>query len=256
MTLTAPHELFRDALRADSWQIEEDGPLWKGPNPSRVLIRRGRIRRRLLVYAWNITLEGKGRKKAGREDLDYRVQSTRSHEGDFLAPPGHLPVGLGWHEEFGVFGGFDVWVKRTTGTSSSVHLSRALLIKGSEQGWAEELREDGPTCAWTPDRLPTFMSWLMARSESRVVAVDPLDTRINGEELELRLDPRQGWQCFALRVGDYLVLRRDGVLLNKALWQVTNLETDRQQTAGGNNKPFLNMQCKRHGVVRNDAWLD
>lgn len=117
MALTPAHALFRDALINAGWQIDQDPPLSAGggPNPSRLQIRRGRLERRLVIYAWNITSEGTGRRKAGRDNLDWRVQTTRSHEGDLLAPQGHLSVGLGWFEEGGVFAASDIWVKHTTG---------------------------------------------------------------------------------------------------------------------------------------------
>lgn len=256
MALSPPHILFRDALRSDGWHVEQDSQVGSGPNPSQVLIKKGRLTRRLLVYIWNITGEGAGRKKAGRDDLDFRVQTTRSHEGDLLSPVGHLTVGLGWRDELGVFGSFDVWVKRTTGKSSSVHLSRALLEAAAADGWAEEMRRDGPTCAWKPENVEAYLEWLTARAEPRVVSVDPLDQSATGETLDLRVDPRQDWHYFALRIGDYVVMRQNGVLLDRSLWRVTAVVTDRQISVAGSNRPYLEMRCVRHGIVRSDAWLD
>lgn len=259
MSLTPAHALFRDALSEAGWQIDQDVPLSAGggPNPSRVHIRRGRLERRLLVYAWKVTSEGTGRKKAGREDLDWRVQTTRSHEDDLLAPPGHLSVGLGWFEPLGVFAAFDVWVKRTTGKSSSAHFSDALLKRGAAEGWAEELRRDGPTCSFLPAQVDRFLGWLLERNEARVVAVDPMEYSTDAREVtRVQVDPRKDWRYFALRPDDYMVLRRGTRLLDRSLWRIASVETDRRTSSAGSNRPYLYMNCHRHGIVRDDAWLN
>lgn len=256
MALTAPHDLFREALRSAGWRVDQAIAVGSGPNPSRVKIQKARISRWLLVYAWKITSEGSGRKKAGRQDLDFRVQTTRSHENDLLAPPGHLPVGIGWFEDLGVFAGFAVWVKRTTGKSSSVHFSRLLLETAAKDGWAEEMRADGPTCAWKPDEVERYLSWLVALNQSRVLAIDPVEHHVTDDILDLRVDPRPDWRRFALRVGDCLVLRRSNMLLDRSLWRITEVSTDRQTTESGSNRPYLTLRCHRHGTVHDHSWLN
>jgi hypothetical protein len=258
MTLAPAHARFRQALVDAGWQIGQDSPLSDhgGPNPSRLHIKRGRLERRLLVYAWNITSEGTGRKKAGREDLDWRVQTTRSHEGDLLAPPGHLPVGLGWFQQLGVFAAFDVWVKRTTGRSSSAHFSDALLHEAADAEWAEQMRPDGPTCSFVPGQVDRFLSWLLERNEAQVVPVDPIDFATpDPDHTRVEVDPRKDWRYFALRPNDYLVLCRNKKLLDRSLWRIERVETDRRTSASGSNRPYLYMDCRRHGIVRDEAWI-
>lgn len=258
MSLPTAHQRFRDALTEAGWIIEQDQP-WTRPgaaNPSRLVIRRSRLQRHLFVYAWEVTPEGKGRKKAGRDDLDWRVQTTRSHEGDMYSPPGHLAVGLGWHTEQEVFAAFDVWIKRTTGTSSSVHLTRQLLNAGQADGWSEETGKGGPTCAFTANNVNRYLAWLSDRDANRVVAIDPVSHHLDGDRLTVRLEPRKDWRYFSVRIGDHIVLRRKGSLLDRSLWVVDALETDRQQTEGGRNKPFLDLSARRRGVVRSDSFLD
>lgn len=251
MPLSASHQRLRDALSAAGWRIEQDSPYGTGPNPSRLTIRKGRVVRHALVYTWNITGEGKGRPKT-----DFRVQTTRSHDGDLRSPPAHLVMGLGWHEDYGVFGAFDVWIKRTTGKSSSVHLTRALLEAAAADDWAEHMREDGPTCAFKPDQVERYLAWLLRLAETRLVAADPLSYSVTGDQLSLRLDPWKDWQYFALRVGDHVALRRRGALLDDCIWKVDTVETDRQVTDGGSNRPFLNLTGRRHGIVRDASWFE
>ena len=251
MAPSPSHQRFRDAVTDAGWRIEQDAPHGAGPNPSRLTIRKGRVSRHALVYAWNITGEGKSRPK-----LDFRVQTTRSHEGDLMSPPAHLVMGLGWHEEYGVFGAFDAWIKRTTGKSSSLHLTRALLEAAAADAWAEEMRQDGPTCAFKPEQVERYLTWLLHLAQTRVVAADPMNYSIDGDQLTLRLDPWKDWQYFALRVGDHVTLRRDGALLDDCVWKVQSVETDRQVTEGGSNRPFLELVCRRHGIVRDASWFN
>lgn len=259
MALSVAHVRFREALASAGWQITIDVPLSDdgAANPSRMRIRRGRVQRQILAYAWKITSEGRGRVKKGRDDLDWRVQTTRSHDGDLLAPPGHLSAGVGWFEDLGVFAGFDPWVKRTTGSSSSVHFTDALLRKGAAEGWAEEMRPDGPTCSFRPQLIDRFLGWLMARGhEAVIMEVDPLEYSPEGEDAALiRLDPRRGWRYFDLRAGDCLVVSHDGQYIDSSVWQIEVIETDRQKSAGGSNRPYLHATCRRHGLVRDEAQL-
>lgn len=251
MALSPSHQRLRDALTDDGWRIAQDTPYGAGPNPSRLTICRGRVTRNALVYAWNITGEGKGRPKT-----DFRVQTTRSHEGDLISPPAHLAMGLGWQEDYGVFGAFDVWIKRTTGKSSSVHLTRALLKAAVTDGWAEEMREDGPTCAFKADQVERYLMWLLHLAQTRVVAADPMTFNITGDRLTLRLDPWKDWRYFALRVDDHVALQRSGALLDDCVWKLQSIETDRQVTDGGSNRPFLDLVCRRHGIVRDARWFN
>jgi hypothetical protein len=260
MVLSAPHQRFRDALEAADWQIMRDIPLSgndRAVNPSRLRVRRGRLQRQILAYAWKIQDEGKGRVKAGRADLDWRVETTRSHDGDLLAPPGHLSVGLGWSADRELFAGFDPWIKRTTGKTSSVHFTDVLLKVGATHGWAEEMRPDGPTCSFRPELIDRFLSWALACShDTLLMAVNPVEYSLDDQDAaRLRLDPRKSWRYFDLRQGDCLVLSHDGQLLSNVVWRIEEIETDRQKSAGGSNRPYLVLRCHRHGIVRDEAWI-
>jgi hypothetical protein len=105
------HSTFTQTLADHDWTIIESRPFTSGggPNPTYLVAQHGRVVLRLLVYAWNITGEGKGRVKT-----DYRVQTTRTHEGDLVTEKGWISVGLGWNEDRGVFAAFDPWVLSAT----------------------------------------------------------------------------------------------------------------------------------------------
>jgi hypothetical protein len=260
MVLSAAHQRFRDALEAAGWQIMQDVPLSgndRAANPSRLRVRRGLLQRQILAYAWRIQDEGKGRVKAGRADLDWRIETTRSHDGDLLAPPGHLSVGLGWFADRGVFAGFDPWVKRTTGKTSSVHFTDVLLRAGAAHGWAEEMRHDGPTCSFRPELVDRFLSWALECShDTLLMTVNPMEYSLDDQDVaRLRLDPWRSWRYFDLRSGDCLVLSRDGQLLSDVVWRIEAIDTDRQKSTGGSNRPYLVLRCRRHGIVRDEAWI-
>jgi hypothetical protein len=249
MTLTVPHQRLRAALTDVGWRVDEDS----GGNPSLLTIRKGRATRRALVYAWNVTFEGEGRNKN-----DWRVQTRRSHDGDLLSPPARLAMGLGWHEDYGLFAAFDVWVKRTTGVSTSIYFTRSLLDAASSEDWAEEVRGDGPECAFKPDQVEQYLSWLLRwRVGPRLVIADPVSFSIDGDDLSLRLDPWRDWHYPSLRVDDHVVLRRGSDLLDSSVWKVSTVETYRQITAEGanRNRPFLDLTCRRHGIVRDASWF-
>lgn len=97
----------------------------------------------------------------------------------------------------------------------------------------------------------------MARNQARVVAVDPVEYSTDAREVtRVSVDPRKDWCYFALRQDDYVMLRRGGRLLDQSLWQIDAVETDRQLSTGGSNRPYLYMNCHRHGIARDDKWLE
>lgn len=251
MALSVPHQQIRMALSEAGWRIVLDSPYSSGPNPSRLIVRKGRIIRQLIVYAWNITGEGKGRTKN-----DFRVQATRGHEGDLVSPPGYLVMGLGWHEGYEVFGGFNVWIKRTGRKSPSVHFTRTLLEAAKNDHWAEEMRRDGPTCAFKTDQIEKYFAWLFDQENRRFIRAEPTAYTVDGDDLTIRLDPRSDWQYLALRNDDCIVFRRVDGLLDDSVWRIRSIETDHQLTAGGSNRPYLDVHCQRHGVVRDASRFD
>lgn len=250
MAMAAAHVAFRDALTNADWEIVSDTPSGTA-HPYELIIRRGKVIRRLYVYAWNITGEGKGRSKD-----DFRIQTTRPNETDLGSPDGFLAVGLGWREDQRVFAAFDVWIKRTTGKSSSIHITRKLIDTAEQAGWTTELREDGPECAFRPEHVDDFLEWVTERHQLfDGSAYPPQPPTIEGDIATFVVE-RRDWQAMSLRVGSRVAIRnKHGQLYNNTLWKVTKIETVRGQTEGGNNTAFVRMEVKRYGTIHKDDGL-
>lgn len=254
MAMAAAHVAFRDALTTAGWEIASD---YGVTHPYELTVRRGKQVRRLYVYAWNITGEGRGRVKKDRDDLDWRIQTTRPDENDLRSPPGFLAAGLGWKADQGVFAAFDVWVKRTTGKSSSVHITTQLINAADRYGWATEEREDGLECAFRPARVDDYLAWLGDRHilESGTVHLYSPPTTA-GERAEFVIDRKTDWRMMALREGSQVVLRgAHGQLLDKSIWRIIKVETVRGTTEGGNNTATIKMTAELYGIIRKDSAL-
>jgi len=244
-----PHPLFVEALEQAGWLLVEQRQFFPtGPNPTVLVARRGRRTLRLLVYAWRITDEGQGRQKAGRSDRDYRVQTTRSHEGDLLALPGHLAAGLGWDSERELFAAFDPWIKRTTGSSSSVHITRDLLDRAAADGWAEEERPDGPECAFRAAEVPRYLGWLMALHQPRYVQLRPDVFDVEPERCHAEVS-QPGKEALALRRGDHFAVVGRGGRDGQGVWQVEEVVTSRVRPDGGNQRVQLAFDARLIGRV-------
>ena len=254
----SPHDRFVQALAGAGWTLLHRSPIGTGPNPTRVELRRGRLQRRLLVYAWRITLEGKGRRRAGRADLDYRVQTTRSHEGPLLVLPGFVGCGIGWDEERVIFAAFDPWVKRHTGASSSVHFPRALLDTAAASGWEElERPENGPQVAFQPGQIDRFLSWAVGLQRRRLIILEPEQFEREDERASVVVDPWRERRASWLRPGDQLVLEEQGKLLDMNVWEIDAIGAQQRQTRSGQyNRTALRLLCHRYGIVRNSEWVE
>ena len=254
---TSPHDRFIEALVQAGWTVTDRAPVGSGPNPTVVDIRRGRLHRRLLIYAWRITSEGKGRKRKDREDLDYRIQTTRSHEGPLQTPTGYVACGIGWDEEREVFAAFDPWVKRNTGTSSSVHFTRALLDEAASAGTARRDPADhGPQIVFRPNEINEFLGWVIGLQQRRMLVLDPKSFERDDETADVVVDPWDQPSANWLRPGDHLVAQHDGELLDKTVWSIESVEVLPQETQSARyNRPYLRFRCTRYGVIRDASWL-
>jgi len=209
---------------------------------------------RLLVYAWNITPEGKGRVIRAPDGTEvprpnFRIQTTRSHEGDLLSPPGCLAAGLGWDEARGVFGAFDPWIKRTTGVSSSVHITKQLLDTAAQDGWGEEQREDGPECAFQPEQVQRYLEWLMHLQQPRYAQLLPSDFVKSEKTCRVTVHPRAGDDAFVLRDGDHFVVAGPSGPKDSGVWRVLNVETTRTRTEAERQRIELVLTGRLIGVT-------
>jgi hypothetical protein len=248
-------DVLEGALEARGWAVLERARKYSGsPNPTFLSLRRGRVGARLLVYGWRITGEGKGRKKT-----DYRIQTTVAGRNPIEIVPGTTGVGLGWDDQRSVFAVFDLWTKRYANWSDSVHITRALLDAAAAEGWAEEMRPDGPEAAFRPDTIDGLFGWLGSQASRRTLPVVPESTSVTGDGLTVVVAKPKQSRATAARPGDYLVLVDDaGGLTDHYVWRVSgDPEPGWETGAGGRQKlKRLTLEAVRHGVVNDDSWLE
>jgi len=236
--------------------VEPQPPWEHAPsNPMQVRIRRGRMQWHLVVYAWRITLEGKGRTKAGRDDLDYRVQGTRAGTEPVLLLPGAVTVGIGWDAERDLFLAFDMYMKRNPGASSSVHITRALLDTASHQGATVEDDRHGPQLAFSPGAVDDLFGWLSDLSRRRIVVLEPVELHLRDPEHAVIVGDALDNQSTRLRKGDHVVVASRRRLLDRNVWTVAEIETLSRLTPQGRNRYHLRFHCVRHGVITDPQWL-
>lgn len=251
---TGVHGRLLQDLSSVGWSVERAVRVsgQGSPNPTRVVLRRGRRRRHLLVYAWRVTTEGKGRERPG-QPLRGRVQTTRAHDGDLLFQPGHVTVGVGWEEQRGVWFAFDAWAKRHTGKSSSVYVEPSFLRQAERLGAAAEERSDCLELAFRPERVGALLPWLDALSRPRLV---PLSGAVSilehsPEHLVVEGSARRHERLTWLREGDHTVLRD---VDDRTVWRVTGAY-GRQDPASTTNHPLVTVELRPYGRVVDREWL-
>ena len=253
--MAAPqHDRLIAALRDAGWTIGEQSRAFTGPNPTLLHIRRGERRLQLLVYAWRITGEGRGRSRS-----DLRVQVTRSHDGALLTRPGYLTCGIGFYEEDGVFGAFDPWVKRHAGHSSSVHFPRELLREASQKGTSSRsLAEHGPQLCFRPDAISAFLDWAINLRQRRVLKLSIPDEHFVREGDRARIQCERVSRPWAdwLRTGDQIVAVGPGPAgdpIDDSVWTIDGIEFVAGDVPRAQGR--YDFDCRRHGVIRDTAWL-
>ncbi|MGW5286058.1 hypothetical protein [Rhodococcus pyridinivorans] len=220
------------------------------PNPTRVDLVRGKQKLFLLIYAWKVTLEGKGR--IGK---NYRIQTTRSHSTDLLTEPNRLTIGFGIDTDRDVMAVFDGWTKRATGRSSSVHIERAMLEAAQRDGYAQA----GPpwdsraaTRIVEPDNL---LSWINKQREMRTAAVQPVEYLINEKSATVVVDLWSASPAAWLRQQDRLIIADfdNQTLLDTALWTVESVDVSIVNPGERYPRRRATFKCRRAGRVRGNA---
>ena len=249
-----PHDSLIAALEDAGWTIGERSRAFTGPNPTLLHIRRDKRRLQLIVYAWKITGEGQGR---ARRDL--RVQVTRRRDEVLMTRPGYLTCGVGFHEDYGVFGAFDPWVKRHARHSSSVHFPRTLLEEAAQSGTSSRAHaEHGPQFFFRPDAISEFLDWAISLRQRRTLklSIPEEDFERDGDTARIRCErARRPWADW-LRAGDHVVAVRQGApddLIDDSVWTVDHI----QFVAGGEGhaQGRFEFDCRRHGVIHRADWL-
>ncbi|EKT80496.1 hypothetical protein WSS_A22018 [Rhodococcus opacus M213] len=220
------------------------------PNPTRVDLVRRKQRLALLVYAWKVTGEGKG-----RTGTNYRIQTTRSHDSDLLTEPKRLTIGFGIDAERGVLAVFDGWTKRATGRSSSVHIERGTLEAAQRDGYAEAGYPWDSRAATRIAQPDNLLPWISNQYETRTAAVHPVEHSIDHDAATIVADlwnaPTASW----LRPGDRLVMADTAgeSLLDTALWAVESVNVTIVNPGERYPRRRATFVCRRTGRVRNNA---
>src|SRR4051794_35895399 len=178
------------------------------PNPTEVTIRVGPRRTATYkVFGWNITHEGKG-----RTGDNLRVQATSFGASNTPVQVDQSVVCVGWSDEYGVFVGFDAWVKRQPGTSSSVHIRRDLLQEAKDDGIARGGHSWDPRLGFTPANADQHLPWVanLWRRKTIPVRAD-LVIPVDADKIIIEVDPWGSQGGYGVRTNDRVaVYDRDG----------------------------------------------
>lgn len=223
----------------------------RSPNPTRVDLAFGNQRMFLVMYAWTVTGEGKG-----RSGDNFRIQTTRGHDGDLLSEDGRLTLGFGIDTERDVLAVFDGWTKRNTGRSSSVHIRRALLETAAEKGFCV----DGPPwdarAACRTSDIQLLLPWIDDQTKPRLAAVQAVKHQVKGENATATADLWDSAPAAWLRIADRLVLadRAGEHLVDDSIWMVKELAV---AVVGEGRYPRRNVAftLKRYGRVNNESRM-
>lgn len=221
------------------------------PNPTRVDLVRRKQRISLLIYAWKVTGEGKG-----RTGTNYRIQTTRSHDSDLLTEPKRLTVGFGIDAERGVLVVFDGWTKRATGRSSSVHIERGTLEAAQHNGYAEAGHPWDSRAATRIAEPDNLLPWIGNQRNTRTAAVQPVEHSIDPDNetatviADLWNAPTASW----LRPGDRLVMADPAgeSLLDTALWAVESVIVTIVNPGERYPRRRATFVCRRAGRIRSN----
>jgi hypothetical protein len=240
-----------DKFCDQGWTVGMQEPVHRrSPNPTRVALTRGRQERLgLIMYAWAVTGEGKGRR-----GTDYRIQTTRSHEGALLSEARRLTLCFGVDAAREVIAVFDGWTKRNTGGSSSVHIKRSMLDEAANAGYATYGPPWDARAAARFDQIDKLLPWIHAQTRTRLAAVQAEEHSVSGESAIARADLWDSAPAAWLRPGDRLVLadRTGQHLVDDSIWAVGGLEVTITKL-GRYPRRAVTFTCQRYGRVKNEA---
>jgi hypothetical protein len=201
---------------------------------------------KLLIYSWFMTVEGHGRGKD-----DFRIQTTRAHDGPLMDEKGRVTVGVGWRLENAVFVGFDGWAKRYTGSSSSVHTRRALIEAVEDDGFGTDGSRHDPRFGFDAAHVGRFVTWTHGLDDPKVVALMPRDwRRVDDDNAVIVGKVHASQPTSSVREKDRLiVLESSGRIADYALWQIRSLTPMEEKTQTGRPRRFIEFKCRRVGRV-------
>jgi putative restriction endonuclease len=150
-------QVILDALGASGYSIEEAGT----DHPFAVTVRTPTRQEQLLIYAWNVTHGGKKRSAD-----EYRIQITGVSQIGFKRDRKTLLLGISqWPDSATVIAAFDARKHKNFGSSPSIQVHRATLLKAGAEGLASETKELAGghpeiVFAFRPENLGQFIETL------------------------------------------------------------------------------------------------
>lgn len=234
------HENFAAALRDSDLNVISVEPVSgnrRSPNPTAVTVQWGAKSLAIYhVFAWNITHEGKG-----RSGDNWRVQATSFGKGNSPVEVTRATIGLGWHEATGVWIAFDPWVKRSPGTSSSVHITDALLHETKERGKVATTHRDhlwDPRLGFTPEHATEVFPWSNSLWEPKDHELVVLTyTKPTDDQIIAEVDPKDSPGASGVRLEDRVSIHNEnGVSLEPYYWRVKGIEIKDIPTDNKRNK--------------------
>lgn len=217
-----------------------------GVNPTRVDLRLGPHITKLLIYSWFMTLEGHGRGKD-----DFRIQTTRAHDGPLIDEKSRVTVGIGWRREDDVFVAFDAWAKRYTGSSSSVHIKRALIATVRTDGSGKDGPRHDPRFGFDGAHIVGFVQWAHGLRDPKVAVLAPHDwTRVDDNNAVIVGKVHSSLPTSWVREKDRLmIIDTKKRIADDALWQIRSLAPIEEKTPAGRPRRFIKFECRRLGKV-------
>lgn len=235
------HEAFAKSLSDAGLQILGCDPVsgrWRSPNPTRITVRRGRTTASYDVFLWNVTHEGKG-----RSGDNWRIQATSFGKKNTPVDVTRNTIGLGWHAESGVYVAFDPWVKRSPGTSSSVHIHDDLLREAAAKGVIRTCHRDhtwDPRLAFTPGNAPELFAWMQHLWRHKDVDLAVVSySQPTPDHIVAEADPAPNASPNAagVRPMDRVAIYDDhGVRLTNYYWRVMGIDVKDVTSGSGRNR--------------------
>jgi len=220
------------------------------PNPTEVTVRLGARRTAAYkVFAWNITHEGKG-----RTGDNLRVQATSFGASNTPVQVDPSVVCVGWSEDYGVYVGFDAWVKRQPGTSSSVHIRRDLLEEASDRGVAHGGHSWDPRLGFKPDNAERHLPWVADLWKRKTIPVRAdLVTSIDADKVVIEVDPWRSQSGYGVRPDDRVaIFDSGGENPDPYLWRVVEIRTEEVVLPSGRNRFHYRFTATKSARVTGD----
>lgn len=244
------HEDLAAALSAGGVTVtgvEPESGRRNAPNPTRISIRIGPRRQvQYRLFAWNITHEGKT-----RVGNNLRVQATSFGKRNSPVTIDEWILGIGWSGAHGVYVGFDPWIKRNPGDSSSVHIKRDLVEAAATNGWVEGGEDWDPRVGFTPANAAQFLGWAQGLWTRKTLSViRHSGEMIDADHVVLRVDPVRSNRAYGARVGDRLAVFDTEGRPGDYLWRVQGIGTVEVPLPSGRNRFHYRFTCEKSARVR------